>query len=554
MLNTENTNDGLEPTTKKPSHFKLVFSQTYMTPEVIDHVYPGSGTDQDPYLVDWIRGDAKNPYEIAVGIKWFITVIMAFGTLSVSLSSSAFSGALPQVESDLDVGSELAILSGSLFVVGFAIGPMVWGPMGELYGRQILYAVMFFLTTLFGGASIASPNIQTLLVLRFFAGTFGSSVIANSAGVISDIFVVKERGLAIMVYTSAPFLGPALGPICSGFLAQSSGWQWVDGLTVIYTGVMLIVGGLFVPETYTPYLLIRRAKKLSKITGKVYVSKLEAGKPKKTASSVFRTALARPWVMLFYEPIVLALAVYAAIVYGTLYLTFTAFPIVFQQERHWPQGITGLSYLGIMTGQILAMLLYIFLDFQYRKMVTKDPRKATPEARLKPALIGGIMLPIGLFWFAWTTYASVHWVVSIIGSSFFGFGQVLLFISVINYLVDAYTVFAASALASNAILRALFGAVFPLFTPIMYENLGIQWASSIPAFLALACAPLPFLFYKSGKWVRDHSSYAQEARKIMDHILKQQHAVEEKQDAVVVEAQLMTDSLTNEEKSECDFV
>ncbi|KAI2783993.1 hypothetical protein F4815DRAFT_456349 [Daldinia loculata] len=168
-----------------------------------------------------------------------------------------------------------------------------------------------------------------------------------------------------------------------------------------------------------------------------------------------------------------------------------------------------------MIGQFLAMLFYIFLETRYRKAIARDPTKATPEARLAPAMIGGVLLPIGLFWFAWTTFPNIHWAVSIIGSSFFGFGQVLLFISLFNYMIDAYTIFSSSALASSAIVRALFGAAFPLFTPIMYQNLGVQWASSIPAFLALACAPMPFLFNKFGKWLRDRSKYAEEAGRIM---------------------------------------
>ena len=73
-------------------------------------------------------------------------------------------------------------------------------------------------------------------------------------------------------------------------------------------------------------------------------------------------------------------------------------------------------------------------------------------------MIGGFFLPIGLFWFAWMNAAAIHWSVCTIGSGFFGFGQVLLFISLINYIIDSYTVFAASSLAANAILRAIFGA------------------------------------------------------------------------------------------------
>ncbi|KAI0423787.1 polyamine transporter 3 [Xylaria sp. FL1042] len=517
-----------------------------MSPQVTSYVYPGSGTEEDPYLVDWLPGDAKNPYSIATSMKWWITLIMSLGTLAVSISTSSLSSALPQLQSDFHVSAELGTASVSLFVLGFAIGPMVFAPLAELYGRQIVYAATFFLCTLFGGASIASPNIQTLLVLRFFAGAFGSSAIVNSAGVVSDIFITEERGLAVMVYTSAPFLGPTLGPVVSGFLAQAGGWKWVDGLTVIFTGVMFFLGLVFVPETYTPYLLIRRAQKLSKSTGKVYVSKLEKGKPKKTASNVFYNGIARPWVILLYEPIVLALSIYSAIVYGILFLIFTAFPIVFQGTRHWSQGISGLAYIGIVVGQFLAMFFYIFLETAYRKRIAEDPSKATPEARLEPAMIGGVMLPIGLFIFAWTSFVRIHWIVSIIFSSFFGIGQVLLFISLINYVIDAYLVFAASALAGNAILRALFGAAFPLFTESLYKNLGVQWGSSVPAFLSLGCAPIPFLFaWGLGKWLRDRSKFATEARRVMDHILEQKSEAGN-DDAEKLEARIMAGSLSGD--------
>ncbi|KAI4603756.1 hypothetical protein KJ359_003576 [Pestalotiopsis sp. 9143b] len=486
-----------------------------MASDTIKHTFPGSGTDTDPYLVDWLSEDPRNPHNIAIGMKWLITMIMAFGTLSVSMSSSIFSGALPQIREDFGISRELSVASISLFVLGFAVGPMSWAPLSELYGRQIIYAATFTLATLFGGASIASSNIATLLVLRFFAGVFGSSAIVNAAGVISDMFEARERGLAVMAYSSAPFLGPTLGPICGGFLSQAAGWRWVDGLTVIFTGVMLILGVVLVPETYTPYLLKRRAERLSEIHGKIYISKLEAGKVKKTARVVLRDAIARPWEILFLEPIVTLLSIYSSIVYGILYLIFTAFPIIFQSERHWSQGVAGLAYLGVMIGQFLAMIIYIVMESSYRRRLAADPSRHAPEDRLEAAILGGVLLPVGLFWFAWTTYASIHWAVSIAGSVLFGIGQVLLFISLINYVIDTYTVFAASALAGNAILRALFGAAFPLFTTNMYQRLGVQWGSSVPAFLALACAPMPLLFRKYGRNLRDRSRLAQEAGKIM---------------------------------------
>jgi len=200
-----------------------------------------------------------------------------------------------------------------------------------------------------------------------------------------------------------------------------------------------------------------------------------------------------------------------AIINGTLYMLFAAFPIVFQQGRGWNQGIGGLAFLGVMIGMLSAVAYSIWDDRRYRRVVERSGGFAPPEARLPPGLIGSIAIPAGMLWFAWTNSPSVHWMVSITAGVPFGFGMLVVFLSVLNYLIDAYTIYAASVLAANSVFRSLFGAVFPLFTTYMYRNLGIHWASSLPAFLALGCVPFPFLFYKYGAVIRSRCKYAAEA-------------------------------------------
>lgn len=201
--------------------------------------------------------------------------------------------------------------------------------------------------TAFNAGAAGSQNIQTLIILRFFAGAFGSSPLTNAGGVIADMFPAKQRGLAMSIFASAPFLGPTLGPIIGGFLGETEGWRWVEGLMAIFTGALWLIGAVTIPETYSPVILSRRAKQLSKMTGKVYKSRMEIEHGTKTVRQEFKTALSRPWILLFREPIVLLLSIYMAIIYGTLYMLFGAFPIVFEQYRGWSQGIGGLSFLGV---------------------------------------------------------------------------------------------------------------------------------------------------------------------------------------------------------------
>jgi hypothetical protein len=257
------------------------------------------------------------------------------------------------------------------------------------------------------------------------------------------------------------------------------------------------------------------------MTGKHYISRIDHDRGKVTLAESFKTALSRPWILLFKEPIVFLLSVYMAIIYGTLYMLFAAFPIVYQQHRGWNQGVGGLPFLGIMVGMLAAIAYTIPENKRYIATQRKCGGHAPPEARLPPTLVGSIALPIGLFWFAWTNYTSIHWIVSILAGIPFGFGMVLVFLSVLNYLIDSYTIFAASVLAANSVLRSLFGAGFPLFTRAMYDNLGVHWASSIPAFLALACVPFPFLFYRYGATIRAKCKFAAESAAFMEKLRQQ---------------------------------
>ncbi len=336
----------------------------------------------------------------------------------------------------------------------------------------------------------------------------------------------------------APFLGPTIGPIVGGFLVshdiqthlmppptntqqgETEGWRWVEGLMAIFTGILWIVCSLYVPETYAPVLLRRRAAKLSELTGKSYISKMDLSitAPK---SEQIKTTLLRPWVLLFREPIVFLTAIYLAIIYGTLYMLFAAFPIVFQQGRGWSPGVGGLAFVGVAIGMMFAVGYSMYDNKRYNRVAAAHGGMAPPEARLPPAIIGSFLLPVGLFWFAWTNSPSIHWAVPITASAFFAAGLVSVFLSLLTYMIDSYTVFAASVLAANSVLRSLFGAAFPLFTPYMYQNLGIHWASTIPAFLALLCTPFPLLFYWYGERIRMKCKYASEAAAIFAKMMMQ---------------------------------
>ncbi|KAF4549545.1 MFS-type transporter-like protein 27 [Elsinoe fawcettii] len=506
--------------TKIP-HVKLILDQGVLTPEIESHHYKGAGTEEDPYIVTWIHNDQRNPQNWSGARKWTITAVVAVATLAVAFVSSAYSGGTRQIIQEFGISQEVGILGVSLFVLGFAIGPLLWAPLSEMFGRQVLFFGTYAGLTAFNAGAAGSQNIESLIIQRFFAGAIGSSPLTNAGGVIADMFSADERGLAMSLFAAAPFMGPVIGPIVGGFVGQTIGWRWIQGVMAIFTGVLWLVGGMVVPETYPPVLLRKRAAALSKKTGKVYKSESDAQQGPVSLGHVFTTALSRPWILLFKEPIVLLLTIYMAIIYGVLYMLFSAFPIVYQQQRGWSQGIGGLAFLGVAVGMIFAVTYSIWDNKRYVKINHAHNGFAPPESRLPPTMIGAVSVVVGLFWFAWTNSPSVHYMASIAAGVPFGFGMVLVFLSIMNYLIDSYVIFAASVLAANSVLRSLFGAAFPLFTTQMYSALGIHWAASIPAFLALACVPFPFLFYKYGAKIRERCTYAAQAMQFLKRLQQQ---------------------------------
>jgi MFS family permease len=307
--------------------------------------------------------------------------------------------------------------------------------------------------------------MATLIVLRFLGGTFAASPLTNGGGVIADLFHPKKLGLGLALFSAAPFLGPALGPVMAGFTSEAIGWRWTQGILAIFTGLVWIFGSLVLPETYGPVLLQLRAKSLTKKFNKTFISVLDK-EHRHTSIESFKKSLSRPWVLLFSEPIVMAAAIYLAFIYATLYMLFGAFPVIYQSERGWSEGVSGLAFLGITVGMIIGLLYMIIDNRRYVRLVDALPPGALPipEWRLLPSIPGSIALPIGIFWFAWTNGPSVHWSVSIIATVPFAFGMVLVFVSILNYLIDAYAIYAASVLAATAMLRAFFATAFPLFT------------------------------------------------------------------------------------------
>ncbi|TFK84318.1 MFS general substrate transporter [Polyporus arcularius HHB13444] len=472
--------------------------------------YPGKGTHEDPYVVDWDIGDAENPYNWSRTRKWAITAQLATSTFTVSFCSSCYSGGLTSMSKELHMSQVLAILGVSLYVLGFGLGPLLFAPLGELYGRRIVFVITGSIFTLFHLGGALGHNAATILVTRLFAGTFGSAPLTNAGGALSDMWIPRERGFASSLYSTAPWMGPVLGPIVGGWVSETRlGWRFSFWIMFIVSALNALACIFITPETFGPVLLRRRARKLMKASGGdvVYTSRHDLNRSQ-TLASILKRDMGRPFYFLVTEPIVLLLSIYIAIAYATLYAFFAAFPIVFQEHRGFSAGQGGLAFLGIGVGNLIGLSLAPIATRWYWRAMDRNNGQTIPEARLYLPMIGGITLPISLFWFAWTSDPPIPWIVPVLAGIPFGFACAIIMQGLTQYLMDAYGIYCASAIASTVVTRSVVAAVFPVISSPMYARLGDAWACSIFAFLAAACMPVPYVFYKYGPWVRGKSTFA----------------------------------------------
>ncbi|KIY70946.1 MFS general substrate transporter [Cylindrobasidium torrendii FP15055 ss-10] len=467
----------------------------------------------DPFVVSFTDDDPENPLNWKRPYRWFLTILAGVFVLNSTFASSAPSGIAADLQKEFSISREVTTLVISLFVGGYVIGPLLWGPLSEEYGRRPIFMVSFLVYLGFQIGMALAPNTASLIVFRFLGGVFASGPLTNSGALISDMWNVRDRGKALAVFVAAPFAGPSLGPMVSGFISVSgASWRWLFWTLTIFAGVCLAVIVILIPETYKPIILVRKARRIRKETGdERYYAPME--KTRKTMREQVENVLARPFKMLAREPMLIACTVYMSFIYGCLYLLFEAYPVVFAQYHHFRAQSVGLTFLPILIGAALAALVYVLVfDPMYQKEIDRyAPHIVPAEKRLTMSLCHSSdrmkALP-NVKLSSSTSFPHVTFWLPVMFGGLLGFSIMGLYLSFFNYIIDTYVSVAASALAANTVCRSVFGAVFPLFATQMYESMGARWASALVGFVALLMVPIPFIFLKYGAMLRRKSRYA----------------------------------------------
>ncbi|KAI0426458.1 major facilitator superfamily domain-containing protein [Xylaria sp. FL1042] len=462
-------------------------------------------------------GEDDNPRTWPFWFRAWTTFAISYSTWIVVLYSTTYTSSIPGLIKEFDVPSEtIATLGVTTYLIGLGLGSLIWAPISELYGRKPVYLVCMTIYTLLILPACLATSLTEILVVRFFGALFGAALIANSAGTVVDISTEETRALVLSLWSIAPLNGPVTGPVIGGFVFQYLGWRWNQWLVLILAGAASIFM-LFTKETYAPAILKAKAARIRKETGDdrwwtrydLNLSPLE----------IVKLNLTRPFILFATEPILWFFNLWISIVYGILYLCFVAYPIVFSQHRGWSSGLTGLSFVGIGIGTTIG----IVGEPIWRRIIQNHPvdpetGRRPPEATARILAIGSVLTPIGQLIFAWTSLPPTHWAVSIAFGIPFGLGNAFTFIYGSNYLAGAYGIYAASALAGNAVTRSLLGGLLPLAGPKLYETLTPPWAGTFLGLLEVALIPIPFVFWRYGDKIRARSPAIKALREEQDRI------------------------------------
>ncbi|KAK8178108.1 major facilitator superfamily domain-containing protein [Phyllosticta citrichinensis] len=493
-----------------------------------------NATSDPAFEVDWEDdGETDNPRAWPLLYRSFITFACAFSTTTVHASlgiqafpnahfdsvmySTSYSSGIEGMMHDFNISNKtIAVLGMTTYLCALALGSLFLAPLSEMFGRRPIYMISMALFTILILPCALAKNLETILITRFFGALAGSSMIAMAPGSISDIVDDEHRAAAFSIWSIGPMNGPVIGPVVGGFVYQYLGWRWTNWIVMCCGGVSFVLM-CFVRETYAPAILRQRASARRRETGNPkWWSRYDDRSP---FWPMLKVNLSRPFIMAIFEPICIFWNLYVAVVYAILYLCFVAYPIVFTNIRGFSPGVTGLSYLGIGLGNMLA----ICGEPLIRRVISRhaaDPAtgRPPPEAMVSIICVAALLIPAGELWFAWTATPPVGWWWPILAGIPFGAGNCTVFIYSSNFLASTYGVFAASALAGNSVLRSVMGGVLPLAGPAMYNSLGPHWAGTLLGLLEVLLIPIPFVFYRYGARIRQRSRLIADMRRDMERL------------------------------------
>lgn len=462
---------------------------------------------QDFVVLNFVEGDEENPFNWGVWYKRFISTLLNLMTLFIGLATTAYSSGINSMVADLGTTTEIGETGLFTFNIACASAPLFLAPFCELAGRRVIYAGAYLCFSLLFIGLALGKNIATIVILRLLLGLFGCVGTILVGGTFSDMYRPLERGRPMAVFSYVAILGTVAAPIYAGFIDETIGWRWIEGIQGLSNIPLLVTVILFFPETRGGVALHKRAKKLRKATGDDrYVSPDDINTP--TLKAMLKASSVKAIKMLATEPVVFAFGLWIAFCWFLVFLFLSVIPITFSDKRGWSEGISGLPYISLCIGVTLGYAAHQIQIKKYEHLYKDPDRKVLPESRLYGAMFGSIFLPIGLFIYSFTQYGYIPWIAPTIALAPIAFGIFFVFESTYSYTSDCYGESSSSAIAGQGLMRNTLGAVSPLFATQFFDNVGSQYAGLLLALVATLLSLIPFVMFKYGHLLRARSKLA----------------------------------------------
>lgn len=469
-------------------------------------------TSDGNILVDWYStDDPANPQNWSNGKRGLVALLICLYTFAVYTGSAIYTSSVEGVIEKFGVTPTDASLPLSLYVLAYGIGPLLFAPLSEIpkIGRNPVYVATFTLFFILSFPTAVVDNFAGLLVLRFLQGFFGSPCLANGGASMQDMYSLLKLPYALTVWVASAYCGPALGPLLSGYAVTAKGWRWSLWEIVWISAPILIAMYLFVPETSTPNILLRRAARLRQLTGDRRLrSQSEIDQAGLKPRAVLISALIKPIEITIKDPAIAFVNVYTSLVYGIYYSFFEVFPLVYPVMYGFSLGMIGVVFLCILVSCSIGIIVYIaYIRWHLIPDILKNGMRVQ-ESRLQPALLAVFGPPIGLFLFAWTANPDIHWIASVIGITIYGATVFVVMQCVFVYVPLSYPQYAASLFAGNDFFRSALACGSIMFARPLFINLGVGRGVSLLAGLSTLGIIGMFTLYFIGAKLRARSKFA----------------------------------------------
>lgn len=424
--------------------------------------------------------------------KCWTTFLMCANSFIVYMGASIYSPSISGVQEQYKVSRLEAGLPFSLYVAAWGISSLALSPVCEVprIGRNIPYMFSLAAFVCFAYAAAVAPNFAALVGLRFIQSLLGSVVLSTGGSTLSDLFYKRDLPYLICSWASFFWAGPAVGPLVSYVSIPETGWRWSLWEVAWAASPMLLLLVLTLPETSKDTLILRYGS-LSPVSAGC-ASSVEEEKGGSTTTNMVQQNwykyFSLPFLIFVLDPSVLYADLYMSFCYSIYFSFFEAFPIVFQTSYGFSMQSLGVVFMVIPVGVALGHLTFVM---HYRRILLPAAQKGkdSPESILDASLITILLIPAGLFIFAFTSRPGIHWVAPLVGVLLYLVGVYCLNQAILSYLAQAYPQFAGSVFAMNQFLRALFAFAQVIISVPLYKNLGIEKGVSVLGALTVGLSP-----------------------------------------------------------------